>query len=412
MCNIITLLFMKLTAPQKKISDSKARFRVVSAGRRFGKTWLSINELAKFARFPNQRVAYMAPTYKQAKQVVFQDLLDQLYAKNWIEKVNQSELSIKLVNGSTIFLLSLDSFEHIRGRKFHFVVIDEAATVNPEAWFTVVRPCLSDTDGHALFIGTPRKNWFYDLWLTDDPQWESFQFTTAEGGNVSEQELLQAQQDLDERTYRQEYEAAFISWNGTVAYAFEPETHLKPAPQIDPLTPLVAGTDFNVDPMSAAIGVYRNDVLHIIDEIEIYGSNTQELCTELRSRYPHNNITVYPDASGGARSTASGNLSDHVILNNNGFKVITGRTNPAVMDRIASVNAMFKNKNGQSRLYIDPKCRKLRECLMKMSYKPDSRIPDKSSGYDHMPDALGYAVMGLAPIHRQTSTVYSKTRRM
>ena len=65
---------MKLTAPQKKISDSKARFRVVSAGRRFGKTWLSINELAKFARFPNQRVAYMAPTYKQAKQVVFQEL--------------------------------------------------------------------------------------------------------------------------------------------------------------------------------------------------------------------------------------------------------------------------------------------------------------------------------------------------
>jgi len=81
------------------------------------------------------------------------------------------------------------------------------------------------------------------------------------------------------------------------------------------------------------------------------------------------------------------------------------------MDRIASVNAMFKNKNGQSRLYIDPKCRKLRECLLKMSYKPDSRIPDKSSGYDHMTDSLGYAVMGLAPINRQNSTVYDKTRR-
>ncbi len=402
---------MKLTAPQKKISDSTARFRVVSAGRRFGKTWLSINELAKFARFPNQRVAYMAPTYKQAKQVVFQDLLDQLYAKNWIEKVNQSELSIKLVNGSTIFLLSLDNYETIRGRKFNFVVIDEAATVDPQAWYTVVRPCLSDTNGHALFIGTPRKNWFWEIWLTDDPQWESFQYTTADGGNVSEAELLQAQQDLDERTYKQEFEAQFVDFKGLCYYAFDPEIHIKPAPPVDNLSKLDISCDFNVDPMSACIGVYRNNVLHIIDEIEIYGSDTQELCTEIRSRYPHNSITVYPDASGGRRTTASGNLSDHVILNNNGFKVITGKTNPAVMDRIASVNAMFKNTNGQSRLYIDPKCRKLRECLMKMSYKPDSRIPDKSSGWDHMTDALGYAVWGLAPIHRQQTRTYDKTRR-
>jgi len=404
---------MKLTAPQQKVSDSKKRFITVCAGRRAGKTFLAINELAKFARFPKQRVAYMAPTYKQAKQVVFNDLLDQLYSKNWIEKVNQSELSIKLVNGSMIYLLSLDNYETIRGRKFNFVVIDEAATVDPAAWFTVVRPCLSDTNGHALIIGTPKgRNWFYSIFTKDDPEWESFSFTTADGGNVSKEELEQAKNDLDERTYQQEYEAAFITYSGITYFAFDPEIHMKPAPPIEHLTPLHVGMDFNVDPMSAVVGVYRNDQLHIIDEIEIYGSDTQEMCTELRTRYPHNSLTVYPDASGGKRSTASGNLSDHVILNNNGFKVITGKTNPAVMDRIASVNAMFKNKNGQSRLYIDPKCRKLRECLLKMSYKPDSRIPDKSSGFDHMTDSLGYAVMGLAPIHRQSNTVYSKTRRM
>lgn len=404
---------MKLTAHQQKVSNSKKRFVSVCAGRRAGKTFLAINELAKFARFPKQRVAYMAPTYKQAKQVVFNDLLDQLYSKNWIKKVNLSELSIQLINGSLIYLLSLDSFENIRGRKFNFVVIDEAASIDPAAWYTVVRPCLSDTNGHALIIGTPKgRNWFYDVWTTVDPEWESFSFTTAEGGNVSEEELEQARNDLDERTYQQEYEAAFITYSGITYFAFDPEIHMKPAPEIEHLTPLHVGMDFNVDPMSAVVGVYRNDVLHIIDEIEIYGSDTQEMCTELRTRYQHNNLTVYPDASGGKRSTASGNLSDHVILNNNGFKVITGRTNPAVMDRIASVNAMFKNKNGQSRLYIDPKCRKLRECLLKMSYKPDSRIPDKSTGYDHMTDSLGYAVMGLAPINRQTTTVYDKSRRV
>ena len=78
---------MKLTNPQKQISSDDNRFRVVVAGRRFGKSYLAINELAKFARYPNQKCLYIATTYRQAKGVLWEDLLQMLTDKNWIKKV-------------------------------------------------------------------------------------------------------------------------------------------------------------------------------------------------------------------------------------------------------------------------------------------------------------------------------------
>ena len=84
---------MKLSAPQQTISDHSARFKVCAAGRRFGKSFLSINELAKFARKPHQRCLYVAPTYRQAKTVIWEELKSQLYAVKWIKKVNESDLT-------------------------------------------------------------------------------------------------------------------------------------------------------------------------------------------------------------------------------------------------------------------------------------------------------------------------------
>ena len=89
---------MKLTTPQQTISNDPARFRVIGAGRRFGKTYLAINELAKFSRLPDQKCLYVAPTYRQAKTVIWEDLKNILYSVNWIKKVNESDLSIQLVN--------------------------------------------------------------------------------------------------------------------------------------------------------------------------------------------------------------------------------------------------------------------------------------------------------------------------
>ena len=155
---------MPLTDPQKSIFDSAARFRVVVAGRRFGKTFLSMWEIAKFARHPNRKIFYIAPTYRQAKQIIWEDLKQQLVQKRWAKKINESDLSILLVNNTKIYLRSSDNPDSLRGVSMDFMIMDEAAMIDPRMWQEICRPALSDKQGHALFITTPRgMNWIYDL---------------------------------------------------------------------------------------------------------------------------------------------------------------------------------------------------------------------------------------------------------
>lgn len=394
---------MKLTAPQQKISDDAARFRVVAAGRRFGKSYLAINELAKFSRYPNSRTMYIATTYRQAKTVIWEDLKSMLFAVKWIKRVNESDLTITLVNNSTISVRSSDNKDALRGSKYDFIVLDEFADMDPDTWFTVLRPTLSDRQGHALFIGSPKgRNHFYDMWVRagSETNWSAYQYTTLEGGNVDPDEIEQARRDLDERQFQQEYCAQFVDYAGVIYYAFSEENVVPYDPALlkNARMPLHIGIDFNIDPMSAIIGITYGDTLHVIDEVEIYGSNTNEVAVEIKRRFPHRVMYAYPDASGAKRST-NGGLSDHIILNNSGFTVKTLRQNPPVVDRINAVNTALCNSEGIRRLLIDPKCKKLRECLIKHTYKEGTRQPNKD-GYDHMLDALGYWVYQQAPIRR------------
>ena len=172
------------------------------------------------------------------------------------------------------------------------------------------------------------------------------------------------------------------------------------------------GGDFNNSPMSAVIGYINNDSLHIIDEIEIYQSNTYELINEIKARYPNKNYVFHPDASGSFKSTNS-NVSDHTILVNNGFKLVVGKTNPSVVDRINAVNSLLCNAKGERKLFIDPKCKKTRECLIKHSYKEGTRQPQKEGNTDfsHMNDALGYLIWQNFGIKRDTGKGYSHSRR-
>ena len=152
---------MPLSAPQKKVIDEKARFRVLITGRRFGKTFLAINELAKFSSIPNQKIWYVAPSYRQAKSIVWNDLREKLLKHRWVKSVNNSDLTITLRNNSKITLRGADNEQSLRGVGLSFLCIDEFADVNPDAWYEVLRPTLSDTKGHALFCGSPRGlgNW-------------------------------------------------------------------------------------------------------------------------------------------------------------------------------------------------------------------------------------------------------------
>ncbi len=393
---------MKLTESQKTISIDKSRFRVVVAGRRFGKTFLAINELAKFARYPNQKCLYIATTYRQAKGVIWDDLLQLLYEKNWVKKVNLSDLTVTLVNGSIITLRSSDNNTALRGTKWNFISLDEYASMDPATWDSILRPTLSDTEGHALFIGTPYgRNHFWDLYnnanTLDD--WSSYQFTTAQGGNVAPAEIEAAKRDMAEREFNQEYNATFEDAAGIIAYAFT-QDNVKTAPQLSPSNALHIGMDFNTDNFAACVMLQNKDTLHIIDEIMLQNASTGDMCKEIQQRYGRRMIFVYPDASGSQRKTSANGMTDHLILHNAGFKVRTPKTNPAVKDAIAAVNSRLRSTSGDIKLFIDPNCKNTLASMNKFTYKEGSRVPDKSSGYDHMFDALKYCVWQLFPLQQ------------
>ena len=152
-----------------------------------------------------------------------------------------------------------------------------------KTWFEVLRASIADTMGHVLMCGTPKGygNWTYEMYLKgkQDKEWDSFQFTTLEGGMVSEDEIQQARLDLDQRTFRQEFEGTFENYAGSIYYNFHPvESVIEKS--IDWTKSLHIGMDFNVSPMSACVSQIEKDRIYIVDEVIIYGSNTDEMCED------------------------------------------------------------------------------------------------------------------------------------
>jgi hypothetical protein len=392
---------MALSLPQQEIVAAPQRFKCVIAGRRFGKTHLSIRQLCFNARMPERTVWYVAPTYRQAKMITWKKLKQRLLDLRWVKKINETELTLELKNQSVISLKGADNHDSLRGVGLDYLVLDEFADIDPDAWYETLRPTLSDRMGHALFIGTPKGlNWAHDLYSleTEFPdEWRSFQYTTIDGGNVSEKEIEAARSTLDERTFRQEYMATFETFSGRVFYAFDRKYNVR-TPDNLKLDQLHIGIDFNIDPVSAVVAVRRGDELWIIDEIRIMGSNTDELVEEIKSRYPLSVITAYPDPAGAQRRTSAGGRTDHTILRAAGFKVLAPHAHNAVRDGVNAVNAKLRSSSGISTLFINPSCKYIIECLEKLTYKQGSSIPDKESGFDHMADALRYMVDYMFPI--------------
>jgi phage terminase large subunit len=397
---------MKLTKPQDDIFFNDSRFRVVVAGRRFGKTFLSTYELLKHAlQNKSQNCWYIAPTYKAAKEIAWNMLVDAI-PDGYITKKNESSLSINLRNGSTISLKGAEKPDNLRGRALDFCVLDEFADMRPEAWHEVLRPSLSDRKGSALFIGTPKgRNHFYDLWTRGgdgQESWEAFQYTTIQGGNVDAGEIQAAKNDLDERTFQQEYEARFVNYSGIIYYSFSRDKSVKAYNGLK--DELHIGMDFNVDPMSAVVCVRYGGTLHAIDEIVMYGSNTDEMVDEIRQRYPNKVITIYPDPAAAQRKTSAGSRTDLNILQNAGFRVKVRTRHPAIRDRINSVNSRLLSSQQERRLFVAPNCKNAINSLERQTYKEGTSQPNKDDGFDHMNDALGYLIEYMFPIRKEHET--------
>jgi len=201
---------------QAIIQACDSRFRVVSAGRRFGKTRLAVLECLAVAN-AGKRAWWISPNYKMSE--VGWRPLRQMASRIPGAVINKSDRQVILPGGGSVAVRSADNPDSLRGEGLDFVVMDEAAYIAPEAWSEAVRPALSDRQGRALFISTPRgRNWFWDIHRKGDSDsgWSSFTFPTSANPFMPAGEIEVARAELPEIIFRQEYLAEFVDSEGMV----------------------------------------------------------------------------------------------------------------------------------------------------------------------------------------------------
>lgn len=362
-------------------------------------TQLAKVSLIKFARKKKRLVWYVAPSYRMAKQIMWPELVESI-PRAWVKKYNETILTITLVNGTKIELKGADNPDSLRGVGIHYLVMDEVQDIDPEAWTKVLRPTLASTGGHALFIGTPKAyNFLHQLWSLGQKEearaWQSWQFPTITSPFIPLEEIEAAREDMDEKSFKQEFEASFETMSGRVYHAFDRKVHAKRELAFDPTLPIWIGQDFNIDPMSSVVfQKQRNGELWAIDEIVLPSSNTYELCDELERRYWRylDQITIYPDPAGAYRGHQRGE-SDLDIFRERGFKRQKyRRKHPPVADRVNAVNRLLMSANGTVKMYVDPRCKHFINALEQTLYVPGSREVDKKAGVEHAADAGGYCI--------------------
>jgi predicted phage terminase large subunit-like protein len=214
----VTDLKVELLPWQQEVFEDSSRFKVIAAGRRTGKSRLAAWKLIiEGLQCKRGHVFYVAPTQGQARDIMWQTLLE--VGNPVIASSHINNLQIKLVNGATIALKGADRPETMRGVSLSFLCMDEYADMKPEVWEQILRPALADQKGDAMFIGTPMgRNHFYDLFqyasISEDEQWKGWHFTSYDNPLLDKEEINAAKKSMSAFSFRQEFMASFEAAGG------------------------------------------------------------------------------------------------------------------------------------------------------------------------------------------------------
>jgi hypothetical protein len=220
---------------QLEVFNAVVRYKVVAAGRRFGKSFLAavtlFVEASKNTKVRTdgvevdlalEEVYYIAPTFEQGKKILW-PLLKELGA-DLIATKYENTGTLTLVNGRRISIKGADRPDSLRGVGLSYVVLDEYAFMKEEVWEMIVSPALARSEGGALFIGTPDgKNHFYTVYkygLSDQyPKWASWHFKSIQNPYLPIEEIEEAEQRMSRERFRQEMEAEFETGGGLLMTA-------------------------------------------------------------------------------------------------------------------------------------------------------------------------------------------------
>ena len=381
---------MILHPSQKIIAKSRARFRVVNAGRRFGKSVLAAEEMKGVALSKPSRIAYIAPTIQQARDIMWDILKREL--RTITKKANESRLELEVMdkegNSSFIFLKGWEAVETLRGQSFDLLILDEVASMRNfwVGWNEVLSPTLIDRRGDAMFISTPKGfNHFYDLYnlQSKDSNYESFHFTTYDNPNIPPDEIEREKNTKPENTFAQEYLADFRKQEGLVYKEFSRDRHVIHTIPEKEYTEYLAGIDFGFTNPTAVIHIKRDRDENYFVIGEWYKTQrTDEQVGEYVASCGFNR--VYPDPE---------SPSAIEVMVTKGINVVeVVKNKDSIKNGIDRVRSLLK----QGKLFIHSSCENLISEMESYSY-PEKR-PDHNEEenpikeHDHALDALRYAL--------------------
>jgi hypothetical protein len=352
----------------------------------------------------NIKYGYFAPTLKMARSLMW-DLLLRTIDKNLIVRSNKSDMFIELWNGSIISLWGGENYNAARGQGFNAIAIDEAAYCPPELWAEVLLPTLATTKGCAKFISTPagKTNWYYEL--TNNLDFTHHHYTSIDGGWIPREEIERARALLDEKTFKQEYEASFEVMGNTVYYIFN--DYVNTDYSYNPTLRTVLAWDFNINPLSTiVIQEVTKDNWVAVKEFVINNQNTESQCQVidnwLQATGFNGDLEFTGDATGTAQKTSASRTDWQIIenyfKNYKGFNVNKKRCR-SHKDRVITLNNLFHNIIQGERLKINFKeCPKLVRDLRVVEWKPNGIQIDKKDGVSDPSDALSYFSFNYYPI--------------
>ena len=297
---------VKLHEGQLSVANDTHRFRVICAGRRWGKSVLSQLIVLQWATKAVGTYWIVSPTYRQGKQIHWRGL-QQIVPREWIAKKNEVELSITLKNGSVIELKGAENPDALRGVKLRGLVVDEIASIRNWEWLwsEVLRATLTDYESPALFISTPKGyNHFYELYnLGGEPNsdYHSWRFSSYDNPYIKKEELDAAKKELTEDTFTQEYLADFRRFTGLAITQFKREIHLIEAFDVPSEWQHARGFDYgSKDPTaSLRVAIDNEDNWYIDRAYKQKGSTIQEHATTILAQdYGLGFMPIYGDPSG------------------------------------------------------------------------------------------------------------------
>lgn len=407
---------MSLTETQRAFATSREPFPAFIGGFGSGKTAAAIaRAMALKAHFRGCDIAYYLPTFPLVEDIALRRFPELCERKGWSFKVRGgNNPQIEFPGAGRIVFRTMENPQRIVGYEVAHSIIDELDTLPidkaREAWNKIIarnRQKCSMPNTVAVATTAEGFKFVYERWVKDKrPGYVTFHAKTIDNAANLPADYI----DNLRNTYSSNLLAAYLDGqfvnlaSGTVYAEFDRALNAS-RETIRPDEPLHIGMDFNVGQMAAVVFVLRDGEPRALDEFSGI-LDTPAMIASIKARYPNRRPYIYPDASGQARKSNNASESDLSLLRAAGFVVLVNPTNPAVKDRVLSVNQMIHSA-GARRLKVNiDRCPGLVEGLEKQAYSKSGE-PDKTAGLDHLIDAAGYFISHKFPVVKRIVTVTS-----